>query len=61
MVEGGGFTLQQFISSNVWDEIRLFTGQHHLVNGMPSPDLDLIPSKSIQVGVDQLDYYYAAT
>ena len=61
MVEGGGFTLQQFISSNVWDEIRLFTGQHHLVNGMPSPDLELIPTKSIQVGVDQLDYYYAAT
>ena len=59
MVEGGGYTLQQFISSNTWDEIRLFTGQHHLVNGMPSPDLELIPTKSIQVGVDQLDYYYA--
>lgn len=59
LVEGGAFTLQQFISASLWDEVRLFTGNIFMVKGMPSPSLSRTPSKTETVGVDQLDTFYA--
>lgn len=58
LVEGGKFTLQQFIISELWDEVRLFTGNKHLLAGMPSPDLALRPTKTIDYNEDVLDIYY---
>lgn len=59
LVEGGGYTLQQFILAELWDEVRLFTGNLFMVNGMPSPSLNRRPSFSTRIGVDQLDTFYA--
>lgn len=58
LVEGGKFTLQQFIISGVWDEARLFTGNKHLLAGMPSPDLTMLPARTITHNEDLLDIYY---
>lgn len=37
MVEGGPFTLQQFIAQNLWDEARVFTAPIQLNGGKKSP------------------------
>ncbi len=58
LVEGGRFTLSQFIASRVWDEVRLLTGQKHILTGMPSPDLTLSPVEMTQVDGDRLEIYY---
>lgn len=39
IVEGGSYTLQQFIDSGYWDEARVFEGQMVLGNGIAAPDL----------------------
>ncbi|MEZ4800424.1 MAG: bifunctional diaminohydroxyphosphoribosylaminopyrimidine deaminase/5-amino-6-(5-phosphoribosylamino)uracil reductase RibD [Flavobacteriales bacterium] len=59
LVEGGGYTLQQFILAELWDEVRLFTGNIFMEKGMPSPSLSRRPSSSMRIGVDQLDTFYA--
>lgn len=58
LVEGGKYTLQQFIISGMWDEARLFTGNKHLLIGMPSPDLTMLPARTISHNEDILDIYY---
>lgn len=60
IVEGGRFTLSQFISSEMWDEIRLFTGKEPILFGMPSPTIAINPSSTLTVGDDLLDIYYNA-
>ncbi len=40
IVEGGLYTLQQFIDSNLWDEARIFTTAHILGEGKKSPELN---------------------
>ncbi len=57
IVEGGRFTLSQFLSSEMWDEIRLFTGQDSILFGMPSPTLTIKPTTTESVGDDILDVY----
>ena len=39
VVEGGPFTLQQFIEQNLWDEARIFTASTKLGEGKSSPDI----------------------
>lgn len=58
LVEGGRFTLSQFIASQIWDEVRLLTGQKYIHTGMPSPDLALSPVEVIQLDGDRLEIYY---
>lgn len=41
IIEGGRFTLQQFIDQNLWDEAIIFKNQNlNLENGTKAPDLD---------------------
>ena len=58
LVEGGRFTLQQFIISEYWNEVRIFTASKHLLSGMPSPDLGIAPSSTTTINQDILDIYY---
>jgi diaminohydroxyphosphoribosylaminopyrimidine deaminase/5-amino-6-(5-phosphoribosylamino)uracil reductase len=37
MVEGGASVLNQFISKNLWDEARIFTGKSEFGSGIKSP------------------------
>jgi diaminohydroxyphosphoribosylaminopyrimidine deaminase/5-amino-6-(5-phosphoribosylamino)uracil reductase len=58
LVEGGRFTLQQFIISEYWNEVRIFTASKHLLSGMPSPDLGIAPFSTTTINDDILDIYY---
>ena len=39
IVEGGARTLNAFINENLWDEARIFTGQHAISEGTAAPTL----------------------
>jgi len=39
IVEGGKFTLTQFIENNLWDEARVLTGIGNIETGSPSPKI----------------------
>lgn len=39
IIEGGAFTLKQFIDKNLWDEARIFTGPMLFNNGIRSPEI----------------------
>jgi len=39
IVEGGKFTLTQFIENNLWDEARVLTGIGNIENGVSSPSI----------------------
>jgi diaminohydroxyphosphoribosylaminopyrimidine deaminase / 5-amino-6-(5-phosphoribosylamino)uracil reductase len=57
MVEGGSHTLQQFIDSNAWDEIRIIEGESFFKEGLKAPIIDLQPTKKMQFGKDNIYYY----
>ncbi len=40
MVEGGAFTLQNFIEQNLWDEARIFISNKFLNDGVKAPQID---------------------
>ncbi len=40
MVEGGGFTLQQFIAAQLWDEALIISGPQALKEGLAAPEID---------------------
>ncbi|WP_312764542.1 bifunctional diaminohydroxyphosphoribosylaminopyrimidine deaminase/5-amino-6-(5-phosphoribosylamino)uracil reductase RibD [Epilithonimonas sp.] len=47
IIEGGRFTLQQFIDENIWDETIIFKNPNlYLENGTEAPNFDLIPQKT---------------
>jgi diaminohydroxyphosphoribosylaminopyrimidine deaminase / 5-amino-6-(5-phosphoribosylamino)uracil reductase len=39
IIEGGAYTLKQFIDKNLWDEARIFTGPMLFNNGIRSPEI----------------------
>ena len=44
IIEGGSFTLQQFIDKNLWDEAYIFRNPNlELLNGTKAPKLDFKP------------------
>ena len=40
IVEGGAYTLQRFIDTNLWDEARIFIAGKLLNDGLPAPRID---------------------
>mgnify|MGYP002629388282 CR=1 FL=1 len=40
IVEGGAFTLQQFIDLGLWDEARILTGKNNLKEGILAPKIE---------------------
>ena len=54
IIEGGRETLQTYITAELWDEARIFTGKPHFRDGTKAPDITgRLVSESI-IGDDQL-------
>lgn len=53
-VEGGSATLQSFIASGLWDEIRVFSAPHAWGEGIFAPRLPVVPLFKKRVGEDTL-------
>jgi diaminohydroxyphosphoribosylaminopyrimidine deaminase / 5-amino-6-(5-phosphoribosylamino)uracil reductase len=58
IVEGGSQTLNTFINSNSWDEARIFTSKKTLEEGIQSPVIERVISKSVIIGGDKLNYIF---
>ena len=57
IIEGGTFTLQQFINKNLWDEARIFIAETKIFEGIKRPDFNFIPVKTIKIKNNQLKTY----
>ena len=40
IIEGGAYTLNQFIAAGLWDEARIFTSRFILTSGIQAPHVD---------------------
>ena len=58
IVEGGAFTLNEFIRSGLWDEARVFTGEIDFGEGVNAPELDAEPSQEKNISGASLRIYY---
>lgn len=58
LVEGGTFTLTEFIRSGCWDEARIITGDTHLLKGTKAPNIGVKPTESYTFGNDQIEIFY---
>ena len=57
IIEGGAFTLNQFIEKEFWDEARVLTGKPFFAEGVKAPLLNLEPAKQFTFGKDKITYY----
>jgi diaminohydroxyphosphoribosylaminopyrimidine deaminase/5-amino-6-(5-phosphoribosylamino)uracil reductase len=57
IVEGGSYLLQAFISENLWDEARVFTGKANFGSGIPAPWMTQFSSEIMNVSGDRLSVY----
>ena len=56
-VEGGAQTLQSFISSNLWDEVRVIVGNTTFKEGLKAPVLAQIPTSNFSFSSDMIYLY----
>ena len=54
MVEGGAYTLQQFIGAKLWDEALLITGPQSLNQGLAAPKLNGVISEDYYLKQDRI-------
>lgn len=54
IVEGGAYTLQQFILSDLWDEARIFTAPVMLHDGLNAPTVAGKEISNLSIGHDNL-------
>ena len=57
IIEGGKKTLEQFISSDLWDEARIFSSDRAWGKGNPAPQFTGVLHTKQMVGSDQLKIY----
>lgn len=57
IIEGGTYTLQQFIDTNLWDEARIFISEDYGVEGIKKPDFNFIPNQKVKIKNNQLNRY----
>lgn len=57
LVEGGAFTLIQFIEANLWDEARILIGDTAFETGIRAPQIKGEAVTKQNLGVDQLFVY----
>ncbi len=58
LVEGGANTLQQFIISNSWDEIRIIEGEGFFLEGLKAPIVNRLPNNIVEFGKDKIFEYW---
>ena len=56
-IEGGAYTINQFIQADLWDEAIVITGNLSFKNGVLAPKLDLMPHDIQWLGNDQFQYF----
>ncbi|MDR0803079.1 bifunctional diaminohydroxyphosphoribosylaminopyrimidine deaminase/5-amino-6-(5-phosphoribosylamino)uracil reductase RibD [Fluviicola sp.] len=61
LVEGGAFTLAQFIESGLWDKALVITGQGEFNSGVKAPVLAKMATRQVQFGKDLLYYFHNYT
>jgi len=57
IIEGGAFTLNQFIEKELWDEARILTGKPFFAEGVIAPKMNQEPTEQITFGKDLITYY----
>lgn len=59
IIEGGRFTLQQFINKNIWDEAVVFKNPNlFMENGTKAPEFNFTPKKT-EILRDNLIFYFS--
>lgn len=54
IVEGGAFTLQQFIEQNLWDEARILSAQNDWTSGLKAPEISGESLEEFRIGKNQI-------
>lgn len=54
IVEGGKRTLDSFITSNLWDEARIFVSDQKFSEGIEAPEIRSVPEEEIKIKNDKL-------
>ena len=57
IIEGGARTLETFIKSKLWDEARVFEGEHDIENGLKAPAIQGRVKSKQQLLADVLTIY----
>ena len=57
IIEGGLFTLEQFIKADLWDEARVIFTQTSLHNGLAAPIMAGMPVKKTTIDTDMIHFY----
>lgn len=57
VIEGGSYTLKQFIQNKLWDEARIFKGSKVFNNGVSAPVFNYIPYKEFKYDDSLLRLY----
>ena len=57
IIEGGKFTLEKFIQSNLWDEARIIVGKNKFHQGLTAPKLLQTPFKEMKIETDRILFY----
>ena len=57
IIEGGTFTLQQFIDNNLWDETRVFISDKNSIEGIKKPNFNFVPNQKVKIKNNQLKIY----
>jgi diaminohydroxyphosphoribosylaminopyrimidine deaminase / 5-amino-6-(5-phosphoribosylamino)uracil reductase len=58
-VEGGTFTISQFLDNHLWDEARVLKGKVIFNEGLPSPQIQLHAARQFSSGKDEVNIFYA--
>ena len=58
IVEGGAYTLQQFIETGLWDEARVFKGEKYFYAGIRAPATGKQPAKIIDITDSTYHLFY---
>ena len=57
LIEGGGRTLQSFLSDKLWDEARIFVGPNSFGEGIKGPSFEGTKLSTKKIGSDFLNLY----
>lgn len=58
LIEGGKYTLEQFITAGLWDEARVLTGQTVFASGAFAPKITASKTESFDFGPDRITTYF---
>ncbi len=58
IIEGGSKTLQTFIDTDLWDEVRVFKGPMNFEKGVAAPNFEGKLISETRIGEDQLQIFY---